>query len=56
MKSDKWFRALAKELYHEDGQIEVDDNACVSRGDEEGAYVEAWLWVPLKGKQSASQR
>jgi hypothetical protein len=48
MKSDKWFRTRARELYHRDGQIEVDGNARISRGDDEGAYVEAWVWVPLK--------
>ena len=29
----------------EDGTLEVDDNAVVSRGDDPGAYVQAWLWV-----------
>ena len=48
MKSDEWFRTRAKELYCEEGQIEVDDNARVSIGDDDGAYVEAWVWVPLK--------
>jgi hypothetical protein len=48
MKSKQWFRARAKELYHEDGEIEVDDKAPVSTGDEDGAYVQAWVWVPLE--------
>jgi hypothetical protein len=48
MKSDEWFRAQAKELYGEEGQIEVDGNARVSGGNNDGAYVEAWVWVPLK--------
>jgi hypothetical protein len=47
MKSDKWFRARAAEMYHTDGKIEVDSNARISRGDDPGAYVEAWVWVPL---------
>jgi hypothetical protein len=54
MKSNKWYRTRAKELYHEDGQIEVDDNAPISRGDDEGAYVQAWVWVPLKEEESGS--
>ena len=29
-----------------DGEIEVDENAEVSLGDDAGAYVQAWLWVP----------
>lgn len=52
MKSTDWFRNRAKELYHEDGQIEVDGNAPVSIGDDDGAYVEAWVWVPAKEEQS----
>lgn len=48
MKSDEWFRSRAKELYHEEGQIEVDGTARVSAGDDQGAYVEAWVWVTLK--------
>lgn len=46
MKSEDWFRSHARRLYHQDGEIEVDDNARVSRGGEDGAYVEAWVWVP----------
>jgi len=48
MKSDEWFRARARELYHEEGEIEVDGDAPVSVGSDDGAYVAAWLWVPLK--------
>jgi len=47
MKTDEWFRKQAKSTYHEEGQIEIDSNARVSRGSDEGAYVEAWVWVPL---------
>jgi hypothetical protein len=48
MKSERWFRERAKRLYHSDGSIEVDGNARVSRGSETGAYVEAWVWVPME--------
>jgi hypothetical protein len=54
MKSDKWFRTRAKELYERDGYVEVDSNARISRGDDPGAYVEAWVWVPLKKEESDS--
>jgi len=46
MKRNEWFRVRARELYHEDGEIEVDGNARVSTSGDEGAYVEAWVWVP----------
>lgn len=54
MKKDEWFRTRAKELYHEEGEIEVDSNARVSISDD-GAYVAAWLWVPSKPKKGDSQ-
>lgn len=54
MKSDKWFRTRAEELYYEDGRIEVDGNARISRGNDEGAYVEAWVWVPSRQEESDS--
>lgn len=51
MKSDKWFRVRAKEMYYQEGKIEVDSNARISRGDDEGAYVEAWVWVPFREEE-----
>ena len=46
------FRIAAHDLYvardksHlNDGDVNIDDNAVVSEGDE-GAYVAAWVWVP----------
>jgi hypothetical protein len=53
MEKKQWFRSRAKELYHEEGQIEIEPNARVSIGDDEGAYVEAWVWVPLKEENNA---
>ena len=50
-KSDKWFRARAKELYYRDGEIEIDSNAIISRGDDPGAYVAAWVWVPFEKRK-----
>ncbi len=46
--SDSWCRAQAKERYHDEGFIEIDDNAPVSRGEDNpdgGAYVQAWIWI-----------
>jgi hypothetical protein len=33
----------------EEGSMEVDDNVVVSEGDDNGAYVQAWLWVSFDG-------
>jgi hypothetical protein len=43
--SDARYREAAHRLHHEDGSCEVDDNAKISRGDDPGAYVQAWVWV-----------
>lgn len=48
MKNWQYVQA-AKRLYHEEGEIEVDDSARVSShalGGDEGTYVQAWVWVP----------
>jgi hypothetical protein len=33
-------------LHHVDGECEIDDAATISAGDDPGAYVQAWVWVP----------
>jgi len=32
-----------------DGELELDNNAKVSEGDDNGAYVQVWMWVPFDG-------
>ncbi len=32
-----------------EGELEIDDNAVVSYGGDNGAYVQAWLWVDFAG-------
>lgn len=53
MKSTEWFRSRARDLYHEEGQIEIDVDARVSIGGDDGAYVQAWVWVQSEGKNLA---
>lgn len=36
--------------YHRDGEIEIDEGAVCSRGDDDGCYVQAWVWVYDKGR------
>ena len=45
MRDETWFRHRARELYHDEGDIEVDNDAQVSIGEDAGAYVQAWVWV-----------
>ncbi len=42
---DAWYVSQAKAQYEQEGEIEIDSNAIVSRGDDPGAYVQAWVWV-----------
>ena len=53
--SDEDIRDRARELYAKDGEVEIDDDADVSRGGDpdpspgdEGVYVQAWVWVPFE--------
>jgi len=41
---DTAFVQAAQKLHHEDGVLEIDDDAEVSTSDS-GAYVRAWVWV-----------
>ncbi len=46
--TDEQYRAAAKAAHHDEGTLEIDDNAPVSRADgnpDKGAYVQAWVWV-----------
>jgi len=48
VKLEEWMEA-ARNLYQEDGEIEIDDNAQLSPNDDphtsHGCYVQAWVWV-----------
>lgn len=38
-------REMAVDQYHREGELEFDDGAIVSEGDDNGAYVQCWRWV-----------
>lgn len=40
------WRDVARRLHQKDGEVEIDDDAKVSRADEPGAWVQAWVYVP----------
>ncbi|MFN0132851.1 MAG: hypothetical protein ACKVW3_10050 [Phycisphaerales bacterium] len=42
-------RLARNEYQNYDGDIEIDDNAVVSHGTDNGAYVQAWVWVGFGG-------
>jgi len=44
-KQELYFVKEAKERFSLEGELEVDDDAAVSMGDGDGAYVQAWVWV-----------
>lgn len=42
---DNRYVAYARENLTREGEIEVDDPAVVSDGDDKGCYILAWVWV-----------
>ncbi len=55
---EAWYRAEAKKKYHDEGFLEIDCEAPVSRATgspTRGAYVQAWVWVdyPVSNEQIA---
>lgn len=32
-------------MFDDEGTCEIDENAKISNGDDDGAYVQAWVWV-----------
>jgi hypothetical protein len=40
---------LAREQHQEEGEVEIDDNAQLSEGDDNGCYVQAWVWADFGG-------
>lgn len=42
-------KQLAREQHQSDGECEIDDNALISEGDDNGTYVQAWVWVDFSG-------
>jgi hypothetical protein len=53
--SDEAIRTSAIEQWAEDGQVEIDADAVVSRSEDGGAYVAAWVWVELVGEGSSDE-
>lgn len=46
------YRLRAKACWHDEGRIEIDDGAVVSAS-EEGAYVQAWVWLDREDEEDA---
>ncbi|KKN84392.1 hypothetical protein LCGC14_0288540 [marine sediment metagenome] len=67
--NDEEYRELARSQYAHDGEIEIDSDANVSRAhdhppedsarchnaDEDGAYVQAWVWVSVDNAASSEE-
>ena len=51
MNREKQIRMMAKEEYQKDGEVEIDSNAVISEGEDNGAYVAAWVWVSFEGSK-----
>ncbi len=46
---DEQIRDLARDTHGSGGHLEIDDNAIVSEGDDNGCYVAAWVWLSFSG-------
>jgi hypothetical protein len=47
---------LAREQRQEEGAIEIDDNAQVSEGNDNGCYLAAWVWVDFADTKFDKQK
>jgi hypothetical protein len=45
-EEEQWYLDQAREGYHVDGKLELEHDSMVSIGDDKGAYVLMWRWVP----------
>ncbi len=48
---EKAIIGLAKKRYEDEGTLEIDSSAAVSEGDDNGAYVQAWVWVDFSSTE-----
>lgn len=49
-------RGIASDMFEREGELEIDSGAAISMGDDAGAYVESWVWVPFDENSTASDR
>lgn len=42
---------LARASLYRDETCEIDENAPISKGDDNGCYVQAWVWFDFTGTQ-----
>lgn len=42
-------REFAKTMYEDEGDLEIDETAVVSEGNDNGAYVQMWKWIDFAG-------
>jgi hypothetical protein len=42
---------LARNEHQKDGEVEIDDDARLSEGTDNGCYVQAWVWVSFAGTE-----
>ena len=42
----------ARDAHHCDGEIELDDEVLVSAGEDNGAYISAWVWVDFMEEET----
>lgn len=56
IEREKKIRQLADSTLGRDGEIEFDDDAKVSESEDNGAYVQAWVWVSFFGTELSKEK
>ena len=51
LKRREKLREMADQHFSESEGLEIDGDAATSEGDDNGAYVAAWLWVDFAGTE-----
>lgn len=48
-RKERIFELARKNPMLRDGELELDENAKISEGDDNGAYIQTWMWVDFDG-------
>jgi hypothetical protein len=44
----------ARDEHHRDGEVELDDEVMVSAGEDNGAYISAWVWIDFEDEEQGT--
>jgi hypothetical protein len=47
---------LARDYHQREGWVEIDDDASLSEGNDNGCYVAAWVWIGFSGTEHDKEK